>query len=349
MLLHKHFLNEVYDMKKILIIDNGGTVSMKRTDGVLVPVDSTEDIRKSIFELKETIDTFYTRVNQVDSTNLYPEIMKRVYDEIVENYGAYDGFVVLTGTDTLAYLASFLSFWLRDIHKPVVITGSQKPLNMLGSDAPANIYYSILFACEDITEVTVFFGKRLFRGNRVTKFDTQDFDAFKSPNYPAIGHVDAVRHRIHHFIQGLLRSPDKEMFRYAWSPDVHIVSLYPGFNPEILKLLPELGYRGVIIEAYGMGNLPNEGPYSLVNAIREIVNKKMVVAVTSRCLRGAVQVEYDTARTFQDLGVVFLRDITKEAAYAKMSYLFGLSKNPEEVRENMTISLVGEMQEYDSD
>jgi L-asparaginase len=334
-------------MKKILIIDNGGTVSMKRVEGILVPVDSREDIRKSIFELKESISTYYIRVNQVDSTNLYPEVMKKVFDEVVRNYEHYDGFVILTGTDTLAYLASFLSFWLRDLHKPVVITGSQKPLNMLGSDAPANIYYSILFACENITEVTVFFGKRLYRGNRVTKVDTQDFDAFESPNYPAIGHVDAIRHRIHHFIHGLLRSPGKEIFKYAWSPDVHIVSLYPGFNPQILKLLPGLGYRGVIIEAYGMGNLPNEGPYSLVEAIREIVAKKMITAVTSRCLKGSVQVEYDTAKTFQELGVVFLRDITKEAAYAKMSYLLGLGRSPEEVRRDMVISLVGEMEEYD--
>jgi L-asparaginase len=331
-------------MKKILIIDNGGTVSMKRVEGVLVPVDSQEDIRKSIFELKESIRIFYTRVNQVDSTNLYPPVMKKVYDAVVENYGDYDGFVVLTGTDTLAYLASFLSFWLRDLHKPVVVTGSQKPLNMLGSDAPANIYYSILFACENVTEVTVFFGKHLFRGNRVTKVDTQDFDAFESPNYPPIGHVDAVRHRIHRFIGGLLRSPEKEMFKYAWNPNIHIISLYPGFNPRILRQLPGLGYQGVIIEAYGMGNLPNEGPFSLEQAIREIVEKGLVVSVTSRCLRGSVQVEYDTARTFQDIGVIYLRDITKEAAYAKMSCLFGLYETPEEIRRDMVIPLAGEME-----
>ncbi|MFP4499016.1 MAG: asparaginase, partial [Vulcanimicrobiota bacterium] len=213
-------------MKKVLIIDNGGTVSMKKIEGTMKPVDGKEDIRISIFELKKSIQLFYTKVNQIDSTNLYPTLMKKVYNSVVSNYKEYDGFVVLSGTDTLAYMASFLSFWLKGIHKPVVLTGSQKPLNMLGSDAPGNIYYSILFACEQIPEVTVFFGKHLYRGNRVTKVDSQGFEAFDSPNYLSLGHVDALRHRIHGPLDSLLTSPEKEKSRYAWADCVHMVTLY---------------------------------------------------------------------------------------------------------------------------
>jgi L-asparaginase len=330
-------------MKKILVIDNGGTVSMKPIDGTLKPVDGKEDILKSIFELKRSIDLHYIKVNQVDSTNLFPPIMKKVFDAVISNYEQFDGFVVLTGTDTLAYLASFMSFWLREIHKPVVITGSQKPLNMLGSDAPANIYYSILFACENIPEITVFFGKHLFRGNRVSKVDSQGFEAFESPNYLPLGHVDALRHRIRGPLESLLRPPSKEFFQYAWSPKVHVASLYPGFNPEMLRILPDMGYKGVVIEAFGMGNLPNNGPYSLEPAIEEIVGKGMTVAVTSRCLRGSVQVEYDTAKTFEKLNVIFLGDITKEAAYVKASYLFGLTEDQDVVKQLLTTPLAGEM------
>ncbi len=330
-------------MKKILIIDNGGTVSMKRVRGMLVPVDGKEDIRRLIFDLKKTIMLFYTRVNQMDSTNLHPGSMKKVYDAIANNYPAYDGFVVLTGTDTLAYMASFLSFWLGDIHRPVVLTGSQKPLNMLGSDAPGNIYYSILFACENIPEVTVFFGSHLFRGNRVTKVDSQGFSAFESPNYLPLGHVDALRHRIHKPLESLLDPSRKESFQYAWSDRVHMSLLYPGFNPQVLENLIPLGYRGLIIEAFGMGNLPNEGPYSLSPAIGRLVQEGMLVAVTSQCLRGSVQVEYETARTFEELRVIFLGDMTKESAYAKMSFLMGKSDETTWIREMMTTPLAGEI------
>lgn len=336
-------------MKKILIIDNGGTVSMKRIEGSLRSVDGKEDIRRSIFELKESIMLFYTKVNQVDSTNLYPPTMKNVFDAVFENYSAYDGFVVLTGTDTLAYLASFMSFWLSGISRPVVITGSQKPLNMLGSDAPGNIYYSILFACEDIPEVAVFFNNRLFRGNRVKKVDSQGFDVFDSPNYLPIGHVDALRLRIHKPLESLIHSSGTENFRYAWSDRVHVSLLYPGFSPALLDALAGMGYRGLVIEAFGMGNLPNEGPYSLGPPIKNLVEKGILAGITSQCLRGAARVEYETARTFKDLDVMFLRDMTTEAAYAKMSFLLGLSDDPSWVRREMTRPMAGEVTEEDGD
>lgn len=330
-------------MKKILIIDSGGTVSMKRIEGTLRPVDGKEDIRKSIFELKKTIMLFYTKVNQVDSSNMYPDLMKKIYDAIAAGYHEYDGFVVLTGTDTLAYLSSFLSFWLLGIRRPVVITGSQKPLNMMGSDAPGNIYYSILFACENIPEVTVFFGKHLFRGNRAAKVDSQGFDAFDSPNYLPLGHVDSLRLRIHKPLD-ILISPDKEEeFQYAWSDAVHVMTLYPGFKPAVLDNVTRLKYKGLIIQAFGMGNLPDSGPYSLGPAIAKLTGEGMLVAVTSQCQKGSVQVEYDTARTFERLNVLFLRDITTEAAYAKMSFLFGLNDDPAWVREMMVKPLAGEM------
>ncbi len=330
-------------MKKILIIDNGGTVSMKRIKGTLKPVNSEEDIKRSIFELRKSLTLSYERVNQIDSTNLSPPLMKKVYDAVMENYSSFDGFVVLTGTDTLAYLSSFLSFWLQGIQKPVVVTGAQKPLNMMGSDAPANIYYSILFACEKIPEVTVFFGKHLFRGNRVTKVDAQGFDAFDSPNYLPLGHVDALRLKIHGPLESLLQKPQREKFKYGWSPTVHVITLYPGLNPNILWHLPSMGYKGLIIEAFGMGNIPNSGKYSLVPVIEKIIKEGVLVGVISKCLKGSAQVEYETAKSFQDLNVIFLGDITVEAAYSKMSYLLDIYKDTEQVKKYMKTPLAGEM------
>ncbi|MEQ8188489.1 MAG: asparaginase [Candidatus Eremiobacterota bacterium] len=333
--------------KKILIVDNGGTVSMKRISGSLSPVDGKEDILKLIYQIKSPVEIDYLKVNSIDSTNLSPPVMKLVYDAIVKNYSVYHGFVVLTGTDTLAYVASFLSFWLLEVHSPVIITGSQKPLNELGSDAPGNIYYSILFAKENIPGVSVFFWQKLYMGNRVTKVDSRGFDAFDSPKHPPAGHIDAFNLRIHTGLEHYLRPQKKENFNYAWSPHVAVIKLYPGFNPELLKILPQMGYRGLIIEAFGLGNLPNEGEYSLEETVKEIVDKGMVIGICSQCLKGAVQVEYETARRFEQLRVIFLRDITPEAAYAKLSYLLGISENMEWIRIKLSESMAGEMSIWD--
>lgn len=316
---------------------------MKRIEGSLSPVDGKEDILKLIYQIKYPVEIEYLKVNSIDSTNLSPPVMKLLYDAIVENYSLYHGFVVLTGTDTLAYLASFLSFWLLETHSPVVITGSQKPLNELGSDAPGNIYYSILFARENIPGVSVFFWQKLYRGNRVTKVDSRGFDAFDSPKYHPLGYVDAFDLRIYSTLESFFRPFKKEKFRYAWSPHVTVVKLYPGFNPKLLKILPGMGYKGVIIEAFGLGNLPDEGEYSLEEAVKDIVNRGLIVGICSQCLKGAAQVEYDTAKRFERLDVVFLRDITPEAAYAKLSWLSGLSEDREWIKNKLPEAIAGEM------
>ncbi|MCE1248718.1 MAG: asparaginase [Firmicutes bacterium] len=329
--------------KRILIIDNGGTVSMKRFEGVLQPVDGKEEILSLIYRIKRPVEIHYEKINSIDSSNLHPGLMKPVFNAIASNYKDYDGFVVLTGTDTLAYLSSFLSFWLEEIHKPVVITGSQKPLNELGSDAPGNIYYSIMFSCEDIPEVTVFFGKHLFRGNRVTKADSQGFDAFDSPNFLPLGHVDALHHEIHSPLESALRPNEKERFRFAWSDKAAMIPIHPGMKPELLGYLIKSGYRAVILEAYGMGNLPFEGPYSLEQPVKLALDSGVIICVVTRCYKGGVRVEYETARRFLDLGALFLRDITREAAYSKLSWLLGLYENNSTVRELMLEVLCGEM------
>ena len=329
--------------KRILILDNGGTVSMKKIKGMLESVDGKDDILSLIFRITRPIELSYIRVNQIDSANLSPPDMKVIFDEIVKNYKEYDGFVVLTGTDTLAYLSSYLSFWLLEIHKPVVITGSQKPLNELGSDAPGNIYYSIMFACEDIPEITVFFGKHLYRGNRVTKSDSQGFDAFHSPNFLPLGHVDAINHRIHSPLESLLRPVQKEDFQYAYSDRVTMLPIYPGMKPEILESIIALGYRGIIIAAYGMGNMPIEGENSLIPVVEKAVKEGIFVCIVSSCYQGGVEVQYETARPFCELGALYLRDITGEAAYAKLSWLLGKGGEKEEIRWTMLRSVSGEI------
>ncbi len=332
-----------FHKKRILILDNGGTVSMKKIKGMLEPVDGKDDIRNLIFRITRPLELFYERVNQVDSANLSPPEMKVVYDEIVRYYDEYDGFVVLTGTDTLAYLSSFLSYWLLEIHKPVVLTGSQKPLNELGSDAPGNIYYSIMFACENIPEVGVFFGKHLYRGNRVVKCDSQGFDAFDSPNFLPLGHVDAINHRIHSPLESLLRPVKREDFQYAYSDRVTILPVYPGINPEIVDSLVNLGYEGIIVKAYGMGNMPVDGENSLLPVMGKALKKGIIVCITSSCYRGGVEVQYETARPFCELGAMYLRDITGEAAFAKLSWLLGKGLSKDEIRKEMLRSVSGEM------
>lgn len=322
---------------------------MKRQEGFLTPVDGKEDIRRLIYRIERPLELHYTRVSQLDSSNLYPPLMKDIFDTVVEQYDNFDGFVVLTGTDTLAYLSSFLSFWLMEIHKPVVVTGSQKPLNEMGSDAPGNIYYSIMFACEEIPDVVVFFGKHLFKGNRVSKVDSSGFEAFASPNFLPLGHVDALHHRIHTPLESLLRPSEGENFSYAWSDKAALLPVYPGMDPGIIKCLVKGGCRGLILEAYGMGNMPFEGPYSLEENLREAIDSGVAVCVTSQCLQGGVSVQYETASRFADMGAVYLRDITKEAAYAKLSWLLGKLEDPKVIGREMIHSLCGEMLKKDQE
>jgi L-asparaginase/Glu-tRNA(Gln) amidotransferase subunit D len=155
--------------------------------------------------------------------------------------------------------------------------------------------------------------------------------------------VDAFNLRIHSPLESLFKPPKKENFTYAWSPNVALMKLYPGFNPELLRVLPHIGCKGVIIEAFGLGNLPDSGPYSLEDAIRKLVRQKLIVGIVSQCLKGAVQVEYETAKKFENLKVIFLRDITSEAAYAKLSYLLGLGKTQSWIRKKLAVPIAGEM------
>lgn len=278
----------------------------------------------------------------LDSSDMAPSDWLRVARAIEERYDDFAGFVVLHGTDTLAYTASALSFLLEGLGKPVIVTGSQVPLERLRSDARENLLASALLAVSpELHEVCVFFGGTLFRGNRVTKVSASGFDAFESPNEAAlaVAGVDVVMG------PAAPRHPQAGRLRVHQLADVSVaaVRLFPGIRPELLANLLRDPVRGVVLETYGAGNAPTRDG-SLVAVIADATARGVVVVNCTQCLRGTVDMSgYATGAALAAAGVVSGADMTPEAALTKLIWLLGRGLEPTEVKRLVGLDLRGEL------
>lgn len=282
----------------------------------------------------------------LDSANMRPADWLRIAGHIERNYDAFDGFVVLHGTDTMAYTASALPFMLRGLAKPVVLTGSQIPMGRARSDARDNLVTSLAIAARgDVPEVCVYFAERLMRGCRTVKVNADGLDAFDSPNCPALGEA-GIEIRIRH---ELVRQPGDELETLSVQPlDGPIVGalrLFPGIDAQLLENVLQPPLQGLVLETYGIGNGP-----ALDAAFLEVLRRAtsapspIVVVATSQCVRGTVDLaSYATGAALREAGVVSGHDMTTEAALAKLYYLIRRGSGPEEVRGQMGRNLVGEL------
>ena len=332
-------------MARIYIAYTGGTIGMKKTDRGYVPTRGyLEELMAAMPEFRHPSMPDYV-VHEydelLDSANMTPEHWSMIACDIRDHYEEYDGFIVIHGTDTMAYTASALAFQLEGLRKPVILTGSQIPLCEVRNDARENLITSLIVAARfKIPEVCLCFGIRLLRGCRSTKVDADGFDAFASPNYPTLGEV-GVNIDIH---WRRVREPLDVPFRVheIGDPVVGALRLFPGITAQLVRNVLQPPLQGLVLEAYGVGNAPQIP--ALIDALDEASRRGVVIVDCTQCLSGKVDLgDYATGTALARAGVISGSDMTAEAALTKLAFLFSRELSPEQVRDQMQQDLRGEL------
>ena len=348
------------DPTRVLILYTGGTIGMRETEHGYAPAPSY--LAEQLARLPQFHDPAMTKFTTppsrsgrrvhydileydplLDSSNMGMDDWVRIARDVQRGYDDYDAFIVLHGTDTMAYSAAALSFMLEELGKTVILTGSQIPLCQTRNDAIDNLLGALTIAGHyEIPEVCLYFCNKLLRGNRARKRDASGLDAFESSNFAPLVEVgvdvtvnwDGVR------------APSAKPFAVQTLLDPHVASLrlFPGITADIISNYLRPPLKGLVLETYGAGNAPDRRK-DFLDAIREGAERGLVIVNCTQCHRGTVTAEYATGAALAQLGVIPCSDLTPEAALTKLSYLFGKNLPPSEVRRLMPISLRGELPE----
>ncbi len=334
------------ESKRILVIYTGGTIGMVNTpQGYAPQKEAFHALLNSLPELHARAMPQWDIVDMeplLDSSNITVVEWNAIGRMIAERYDAYDGFVILHGTDTMAYTASALSFMLRYNNKPVVLTGSQIPLCEIRNDARDNLITALLIAAGGMVhEVCLYFGGKLLRGNRTIKYSADDLIAFESPNYPALAEAGiAIRYN-----RAALLPPCKGDFSLQPLENfpIGVIKVFPGIQFDLFDSIMTERLRGIVIETFGAGNIPGHAG-ALLPIIRRASENGTIIIVCSQCPHGTVSLgAYETSSALREAGAVSGYDITTEAAVAKLYYLFSRGLSSDAIRTRMERSLRGEI------
>ena len=331
--------------KKVLIIYTGGTIGMKNTEQGYAPVsgyllgelNKIDDLNRDGMPKWDFVEAD----TLLDSSNISAPEWNNMAKNIVDNYNLYDGFVILHGTDTMAYTASALSFILHGLDKPVVLTGSQIPLCEVRSDARDNLITSIIIAGEGkAKEVCLYFGGNLLRGNRSTKTSADHLVAFDSPNYPHLAEVGIeVKYN-----KGALGNFGGNLEYRPFSPvPIGVLKVFPGIQFGLFESIITEKLSGVVLETFGAGNIPGGGD-ELLPIIKKAFKAGAVVTVCSQCVAGSVSLgTYETSSALKKAGAVSGKDMTTESAVAKLYHLFSMGYTSDQIKAMMEENLAGEL------
>ena len=331
--------------KRILWIQTGGTFSCEGTIRGLAPQSSEEQAGKILAlmpQVCEKYDIVPMTLMNIDSSDMTISDQKRIADTIGDNIGKYDGIVITHGTDTMAYTAAALSVMTENPPVPVVLTGSQIPLCEIRSDGRDNLITALLIAGEGIVrEVCLYFGGKLLRGNRATKYSADGLIAFVSPNYPILAEAGIS---IRYNESALLPGQKGGLKLQTLDPvPIGVIKVFPGIQFSLFESIMTEKLRGIVIETFGAGNIPGDGD-ALLPIIRKAFQNGTVLTVCSQCPQGAVSLgTYETSSALKKAGAVSGLDMTTEAAVAKLYYLFSCGYDKEKIKQAMEEDLRGEI------
>ena len=336
----------------VLLIYTGGTIGMiENAETGALESFNFEHLQKHVPELQNftfRIDT-YQFDPPMDSSDMDPDAWRKLVRIISDNYNQYTGFVILHGTDTMAYTASALSFMLEGLNKPVILTGSQLPIGVLRTDGKENLLTSIEIATARhpngrpiVPEVCIFFENHLTRGNRTTKINAENFNAFRSFNYPPLARVG-----IHiKYEPNLIRKPDPTKPlkpHYLFDTNVVILTLFPGIQESIVtSLLHVPGLKAVVMKTFGSGNAPQKEWF--IRQLKEATDRGIIIVNITQCASGAVEMgRYETGMHLLEAGVISGYDSTPECAITKLMFLLGHGLPNKDIRYKMNSCLIGEI------
>jgi L-asparaginase len=329
---------------KICLLFAGGTIGMVRNSktGALQPATQAADIIRDIPELQKHVQLDFKMVVNIDSSNMNPSNWSDIAKKIHQLYDKYDGFVVAQGTDTMAYTASALSFALQSLSKPVVFTGSLIPLNEIGSDGRNNLIYACLTASLDIAEVCMVFANKIIRGNRAKKYHESFVAVFHSPNYPNLGELGRPT-KLHEWRKKRRKRTLK--FRPDFDPNISLLKLFPGFDPQIIENVIDRKAHGIILEGFGPGNVPFL-ENSLIGKIEKATRAGIPILIANQMEMGVTNLgSYEAGYKALKAGAISTKDMTTEAAVAKLMWTLAKTRKLPEVKKIIEKDLAGEIEE----